>query len=92
MDNKNFQSKTGFNLENTYLTLPNIFFSEQNPKGSKNPKLIKFNTSLAEELGLNEEILNSDFGLNILQEMKLSQELPQLHRLMPVTNLAILQC
>ncbi|MCF0149630.1 MAG: YdiU family protein [Clostridium sp.] len=65
MDNKNFQSKTGFNLENTYLTLPNIFFSEQNPKGSKNPKLIKFNTSLAEELGLNEEVLNSDFGLNI---------------------------
>ncbi|HAT4192242.1 TPA: YdiU family protein [Clostridium perfringens] len=65
MNNKNFQSKTGFNLENTYLTLPNIFFSEQNPKGSKNPKLIKFNTSLAEELGLNEEVLNSDFGLNI---------------------------
>lgn len=35
MNNKNFQSKTGFNLENTYLTLPNIFFSEQNPSGSK---------------------------------------------------------
>ena len=47
MDNKNFQSKTGFNLENTYLTLPNIFFSEQNPKGSKNPKLL-----LLKNLGL----------------------------------------
>ncbi len=62
---KDFELKTGFKLQNSYLTLPNIFFSEQNPKGSKNPKLIKFNTSLAEELGLNEEVLNSDFGINI---------------------------
>ena len=92
MNNKNFQSKTGFNLENTYLTLPNIFFSEQNPSGSKNPKLIKFNTSLAEELGLNEEVLNSDFGLNIFAGNETFQELYQLHRLMQVTNLVILQC
>ncbi len=52
MDNKNFQSKTGFNLENTYLTLPNIFFSEQNPKGSKILNLLSLILLLLKNLGL----------------------------------------
>lgn len=65
MDKNIFNSKIGFNLENTYSTLPNIFFSEQHPSGSKNPKFIKFNDSLAEELNLNNEFLKSDIGLNI---------------------------
>lgn len=75
MNDKNLELKAGFNLENSYSTLPSIFFSEQNPKGSKNPKLIKFNSSLAKELGLNEEVLNSDFGLNIFAGNKTFEEI-----------------
>lgn len=65
MDKNIFKSRIGFNLENTYSTLPNIFFSEQNPSSSKNPKFIIFNDSLAEELNLNKEFLKSDIGLSI---------------------------
>lgn len=75
MNKKDFQEKTGFNLENTYLTLPNIFFSKQNPSISKNPKLIKFNDDLAKELGLNKDILNSDFGLSIFSGNKTFPEI-----------------
>lgn len=75
MNDKNLELKAGFNLENSYSTLPSIFFSEQNPKGSKNPKLIKFNSSLARELGLNEEVLNSDFWLNIFAGNKTFEEI-----------------
>lgn len=70
MDNKNLELKAGFNLENSYSSLLNIFFSVQKPNGSKNPKLVKFNSSLAKELGLNEKILNSDFGLSIFSGNK----------------------
>ena len=52
MDNKNFQSKTGFNLENTYLTLPNIFFSEQNPKVQKILNLLSLILLLLKNLDL----------------------------------------
>lgn len=65
MNNKDFQSKTGFNLENTYITLPKVFFSEESPKKSENPKLVKLNHDLASELGLKEEFLNSDLALKI---------------------------
>lgn len=70
MDNKNLELKAGFNLKNSYISLPNILFSVQNPSASKNPKLVKFNFTLAKELGLNEKILNKDFGLSIFSGNK----------------------
>lgn len=70
MDNKTLELKAGFNLENTYTSLPDIFFTKQKPSGSKNPKLVKFNYALAEELGLNPENLNNDFGLSLFSGNK----------------------
>lgn len=53
-------------LENTYIELPTSFYTQVNPAQVPNPKLILFNTSLAEELGLNEEFLTSDEGIEFL--------------------------
>lgn len=43
---------TLFHFENTYSSLPEIFFQRINPEIPKNPKLIKFNQELAVELKL----------------------------------------
>jgi uncharacterized protein YdiU (UPF0061 family) len=51
------------NFNNTYTKLPSDFYSKTNPTPVKNPELIKFNTALAEELGLMG--INSD-GLDAL--------------------------
>lgn len=53
-------------LENTYIKLPDIFYSKQNPSHVPNPKLVAFNGSLCEELGLNIEELKSSQGVDIL--------------------------
>ena len=42
-----------WNFNNTYTTLPNIFFSEVKPEYFENPKLLLFNENLANELNLN---------------------------------------
>lgn len=57
--------ETGFNLEGSYLNLPDIFFTIQYPTSSTNPELIIFNNDLIEELGLNIKTLGSKDGLNI---------------------------
>ncbi|MDO5040127.1 YdiU family protein [Clostridium sp.] len=57
--------ETGFNFENSYINLPEKFFTIQNPSNVPAPKLIIFNDSLAEDLGLNSDVLKSDYGVNI---------------------------
>ena len=42
-----------WNFNNTYTTLPNIFYSEVKPEYFENPKLLLFNENLANELNLN---------------------------------------
>jgi uncharacterized protein YdiU (UPF0061 family) len=39
-------------FNNSYVRLPEVFYSKTNPTPVTNPELIKFNTKLAEELGL----------------------------------------
>ena len=53
-------------LENTYIELPATFYSKQNPSNVPIPKLILFNTSLVEQLGLNQEFLKSEEGIEFL--------------------------
>ncbi|MGL4774611.1 MAG: protein adenylyltransferase SelO, partial [Clostridium sp.] len=53
-------------LENTYCTLPEIMFSENEPERVKAPKLIVFNSGLAKELGLDEEFFRSQDGVDLL--------------------------
>ena len=53
-------------LENTYTTLPKNLFSFQTPTKVPNPKLVVFNKTLAKELGLNEDFLQSNEGIQFL--------------------------
>lgn len=57
---------TGWNLENSYLDLPEIFYTkvESNPVSS--PKLVIINNSLGESLGLNTERLDNKENINFL--------------------------
>ncbi len=65
--------ETGFNLENSYASLPEKFFSKQNPSHVPSPKLVKLNYSLIESLGLNVEGLQSDYGVEIFAGNKIPE-------------------
>jgi len=41
-----------WNFDNTYTKLPNLFFTEQSPTPVRAPKLVIFNSSLADTLGV----------------------------------------
>ncbi|MFS1511680.1 protein adenylyltransferase SelO [Chengkuizengella sp. SCS-71B] len=57
---------TGWNLDNSYASLPKLFFSSLNPNPVHSPKLIIFNDSLATLLGLNAQGLQSEDGIAVL--------------------------
>lgn len=57
---------SGFNLENSYITLPKSFYTNIEPKPVSAPKLAMLNESLAKELGLNIDYLKTKEGLDIL--------------------------
>jgi serine/tyrosine/threonine adenylyltransferase len=59
------QTQLGWNLDNSYARLPDVFFEVQNPVPVRKPKLIIFNTKLAETLGLDAKALNSHSGAEI---------------------------
>lgn len=63
----------GFNFENTYANLPEMFFTKKGPSHVKAPNLVKLNNSLAKELGLNIEALKSDAGVEILSGNKIPE-------------------
>jgi len=55
--------QTGWNLDNSYSSLPKSFFSSIKPTPVKAPRLAIFNDSVAEMLGLNANALKSDDGI-----------------------------
>lgn len=55
----------GWNLQNSYTILPNTFFTMQNPKSVKNPKLVILNESLGGMLGLDINYLKSNDAIKI---------------------------
>jgi len=59
------RTNKGWNLENTYLKLPEIFYSKVDLKPVSTPKLVILNDSLGELLGLDIEELKNDKNLNI---------------------------
>lgn len=63
----------GFNLENTYINLPKIFYSKQKPSHVPSPNLVIFNNSLAEKLGLNFEGNKLLEGVDIFSGNKLPE-------------------
>ncbi|MGI6685321.1 MAG: protein adenylyltransferase SelO [Bacillota bacterium] len=50
----------GWNFDNSYARLPELFFSQLNPTPVPAPRLVILNTSLAADLGLNQEMLKKD--------------------------------
>ncbi|WP_087973237.1 protein adenylyltransferase SelO [Oceanobacillus rekensis] len=59
-------AKTGWNLDNSFASLPELFYSEITPNPVHSPKLVMFNSPLAASLGLNDQVLKSDDGIAIL--------------------------
>jgi uncharacterized protein YdiU (UPF0061 family) len=61
-----------FPFDNSYARLPQTFFARQTPSHAEEPWLIKLNEPLAEELGLDVEVLKRDgadiFSGNLLPD------------------------
>ena len=55
----------GWNIDNSYVTLPKIFYSKVKPNPVKDPKLVVLNEELALELGLDVERLKEEDSLDI---------------------------
>lgn len=55
----------GWNFDNSYTQLPELFFVHQKPVPVCSPTLVVFNDELARVLGLSPEILSSDAGASI---------------------------
>ena len=66
-------AKVMFKFDNSYASLPQQFYQKINPSPVSNPSLIKINTSLATELGLDPEYLQSDQGIAILSGNQIAQ-------------------
>lgn len=63
--------ETGWNLDNSYANLPELFFTRQNPEPVPLPKLIILNNSLSAYLGLNDQLLQSKDGIAVFSGNKI---------------------
>lgn len=66
--------ETGWNLDNSYASLPKTFFSRQSPTPVRSPKLIVLNRSLATSLGLNIESMQSKDGVAVFAGNKIPED------------------
>ncbi|HHY73274.1 MAG TPA: YdiU family protein [Bacillus bacterium] len=73
MTNNKATIDTGWNFDNSYARLPKIFFSSLKPTPVRSPKLIIFNSSLANSLGLNREVLQSQGGMEVFAGNKIPE-------------------
>jgi serine/tyrosine/threonine adenylyltransferase len=55
----------GWNFDNSYVRLPEIFYVRQNPVPVREPSMVVFNTALAEVLALNTSLLEGSEGASI---------------------------
>ncbi|WP_019639736.1 protein adenylyltransferase SelO [Paenibacillus fonticola] len=62
MTDKKTTVDAGWNFDNSYAELSDIFYTLQNPTPVREPKLVVFNALLAESLGLNAEALQGSEG------------------------------
>src|SRR5262249_3273261 len=56
----------GGQFENTYARLPERFYARLAPTKVRNPRLVKFNSAFAEELGLDAQQWESEMGTAFL--------------------------
>ncbi|UJF27519.1 YdiU family protein [Planococcus sp. 107-1] len=65
MTKRTERTRTGWNFDNSYARLPQAFFTKLKPHPVAAPELVLFNTPLAEELGLDGEMLQTEEGTAI---------------------------
>ena len=73
MIDKNSNVNAGWNLDNSYAQLPQIFFTNLNPIPVSSPKLVIVNNKLAASLGLNIEYLKSEQARDIFAGNKVPE-------------------
>ena len=61
----------GWNFDNSYSRLPDIFFTRTEPTPVRSPELIILNRPLAADLGLNAQALESDAGVVVFAGNKI---------------------
>ena len=55
----------GWNFDNTYAHLPDVFYTPQHPTPVRAPRMAIFNRALAETLGLNPDMLEGPEGVSV---------------------------
>ena len=71
MNNHHTSQNTGWNFDNSYVRLPKIFFSSQEPTPVQSPELVMLNGTLAKELGLDLKALQA--GVEVFAGNQLPQ-------------------
>ncbi|KAA6458593.1 YdiU family protein [Acidobacteria bacterium AB60] len=61
-----------FNFDNSYARLPDRFYARVNPTRVSDPNLVKINTELAQQLGLDPESLATEEGVEVLAGNKIA--------------------
>ena len=59
------QAEAGWLFDNSYLSLPTVFYSRQKPTPVRDPHLVLLNHALAESLGLDAETLTNGEGISV---------------------------
>lgn len=65
--------ETGWNLDNSYTRLPELFYTKLSPKPVRSPKMVIFNNPLSEYLGLDSQALQSEDGADMLAGNRIPQ-------------------
>ena len=69
--NDNIIVDIGWELENTYKTLPGMFFTELEPTSVREPQLVKLNETLVKDLGLSEIDLKNQSAVEVFAGNKI---------------------
>ncbi len=63
---ENMEKTIGWNLDNSYVQLPSIFYSEMTLNPVPSPKLVLLNETVVASLGLNSQALKREEGIAVL--------------------------
>lgn len=63
----------GWNIDNSYSRLPEVFFTRLDPLPVRNPGIVIINEPLAEYLGLDPDYLKSEEGIQILAGNRITE-------------------
>ena len=92
MTNKIELEDAGWNLDNSYSHLPEIFFTLMDPNPVNAPELIILNDSFATTLGLNADALKSEEGIAVFAGNESQKVHCRLHKHTRDISLVILRC